>query len=120
MKIGDKFIVAFVVVLSVIFGFSFFGEGSSSKVLEIKVDSAVYRKIPLDEQSIEIPVQSKEGHLVVQAQNGRVRVIESTCKDHLCVKQGWIDRVGESIVCLPNRISVSIIGGESGIDSTTY
>ncbi len=120
LKIGDKLVVVFVIVLSVIFAFSFFGKSASSKVLEIKADSAVYKKIPLNGQSLEVPVQSNEGHLIVEVQNDRVRVVDSTCKDHLCVKQGWIDRVGESIVCLPNRISVSIIGGASGIDSTTY
>ncbi|MGC9125101.1 MAG: NusG domain II-containing protein, partial [Caldisericaceae bacterium] len=77
-------------------------------------------EIPLSGESMTIPVQSAEGHLIVEVEGNRVRVSESTCKDHLCVKQGWIDRVGESITCLPNRISVSIVGGQSAIDSTTY
>ena len=39
--------------------------------------------------------------------------------DKLCVKQGEISKAGESIICLPNRIIVSVEGGEeSGIDAT--
>ncbi|MDK2793681.1 MAG: hypothetical protein PWP75_309, partial [Caldanaerobacter sp.] len=34
----------------------------------------------------------------------------------LCVKQGYISRVGEAIVCLPNRLVVEIKGGEKEIE----
>ncbi|PMQ02358.1 MAG: hypothetical protein CBR30_01515 [Dictyoglomus sp. NZ13-RE01] len=39
-----------------------------------------------------------------------VRMIASPCPDKLCVKQGWIKKVGESIVCLPNRVVLRLEG----------
>lgn len=45
---------------------------------------------------------------------------DASCPDKLCVHQGKADRVGESIVCLPNRVVVSIEGkDESGYDAVT-
>ena len=38
----------------------------------------------------------------------KVYMLYANCNDHLCVKQGEIDQIGESIVCLPNRISIVI------------
>ena len=34
------------------------------------------------------------------------------CPDKLCVHQKAVSRDGESIICLPNKVVVSIEGGE--------
>jgi hypothetical protein len=121
LKTGDKiafFLLAILILLAVVIRFS--TQKINSKAVEIRVDGKIYKDTALIGQSLELPVKSTEGKLTVQINNNKVRVIDSTCKDHLCVKQGWISRVGETIICLPNRISLTIIGGGSGIDSTTY
>jgi|YelNatPaOPRAMG01_1025707.scaffolds.fasta_scaffold00033_39 hypothetical protein len=33
-----------------------------------------------------------------------VRMISSPCPDKYCIKQGWIKKIGSSIICLPNRV----------------
>ncbi|MGB9856637.1 MAG: NusG domain II-containing protein [Dictyoglomaceae bacterium] len=39
-----------------------------------------------------------------------VRMVSSPCPDKLCIKQGWINKIGESIVCLPNRVVLRLEG----------
>lgn len=41
-----------------------------------------------------------------------VRMIASPCPDKICIKQGFIKRLGESIVCLPNRVIISLEAGK--------
>ncbi len=41
-----------------------------------------------------------------------VRVVHSTCPDHLCEEMGPISAQGDVILCVPNRLSVEIRGGE--------
>ncbi len=59
-------------------------------------------------------------------ETGKVRVMESTCRDKICVRTGWIRRPGQAIVCLPNRIVVRLEGSEisdapeSPFDAITY
>ena len=43
-----------------------------------------------------------------------MRVIEADCPDQLDVKQGYISKVGEVIVCLPNRLVIEIKGVDEG------
>ena len=48
---------------------------------------------------------------VCEIKNGKVRMIEADCPDHLCMKQKAVDSTGGTIVCLPNKV---VIEGEKG------
>ena len=49
-------------------------------------------------------------HVKVVVSDGAVWVAEADCPDKLCEKCGAISRSGETIVCLPNQLVVSIPG----------
>jgi hypothetical protein len=57
----------------------------------------------------EVLVEGLHGRSIVQIRNGKVRMKESRCNNHICMKQGWITR--GTIVCLPN--SIVVIAGSS-------
>lgn len=39
-----------------------------------------------------------------------VYVLQSNCKDQICVHQGKIHRAGQTIICLPNQVVVRLEG----------
>ena len=47
-------------------------------------------------------------------QDGKAKVTEADCPDRLCVNQKAISYQGESIICLPHKLTVTIEGGEHG------
>ncbi len=53
-------------------------------------------------------VKSKSGSVTVKVSDGKVRLVESTCHDRWCIRMGPISRPGESMVCLPSKILVTI------------
>lgn len=56
--------------------------------------------------------------LHVRLSSDGAEVIDSTCPNQVCVHTGHISRAGQSIVCLPARISVTLSGGtEDGVDA---
>lgn len=60
-----------------------------------------------------------EAYNILRISGGEVSVIEANCGDHTCVRTGAIFREGETIVCLPHRLVVSVEGGEaSGFDAS--
>ncbi len=73
---------------------------------------------PLNKDT-EIPIEYKGeevNFLVIE--DGYCYMKEAECPDHLCIKQGKIDKVGQTIVCMPNRVVVTVVGGDtSGLDS---
>ncbi|MDO4622036.1 MAG: NusG domain II-containing protein [Eubacteriales bacterium] len=74
--------------------------------LEITIDGESYGSYSLgDDQTIKIGSTN-----VCRIENGVVTMTEADCPDHICVKTKPIDRKGGSIVCLPNRVVLKIIG----------
>jgi hypothetical protein len=52
----------------------------------------------------------------IEIKDGRVRMTEAVCPNHLCIRQGWIRFENQSIVCLPNRLSVIVKGTDDSYD----
>ncbi|MFQ5575270.1 MAG: NusG domain II-containing protein [Terriglobia bacterium] len=71
------------------------------------------------EYGLERPRRFEVRGCTVQIEDGRARVVSSTCPRNICVNEGWIDSPGEVIVCLPHRLVVRIEGGGpvGGVDS---
>lgn len=46
----------------------------------------------------------------VRIRDGRVSVCAASCPDGLCVRHRAVSRAGESIICLPNRVVVTVDG----------
>ncbi|MGB9615470.1 MAG: NusG domain II-containing protein [Fervidobacterium sp.] len=122
MKKGDLLFLIIVLIGLFIFLLVRFGNFSAeARNVEVKVDGTTKLKVPLKQSTSRIySVVSSEGSLSFIIDKERVYVLESTCKDKLCIKEGAISRVGESVICLPNRITISIVGEKNEVDSTTY
>lgn len=54
------------------------------------------------------------GSNVLVIENGVAYLNYSDCPDHTCEKTGKIKYVGQSIICLPNKVSITIKGDASG------
>jgi hypothetical protein len=52
--------------------------------------------------------------------NKKARIKESSCNKKYCVHHGWINKINETIVCIPNEVRISIIGKNKPYDSTNY
>lgn len=46
---------------------------------------------------------------IVKISDGKVCVIEADCRDQICVKKGYICNVGESIICLPHKLVITVL-----------
>lgn len=54
---------------------------------------------------------------VLVIQEGRAYMEAADCPDGLCVKHKAISDRGESIICLPHRLSAEVSGGSEGTDA---
>ena len=93
-------------------------QGSQVIVFQDGVEQGRY--LLSEEQEVEIAFnqEGQEGKNILRIRDGSADMIYADCPDQLCVNQKEIDKVGETIVCLPHKIVVEVEGEkQSDFDS---
>lgn len=62
-----------------------------------------------------IPVASDGYTLTVEIRDGRARVSDSDCPDQICRHMGWISRKGETVICAPAAIRLTVTDPKGGV-----
>lgn len=113
MKKNDLILILFILI-SALGGFLFYRSTAKLEAgqVVITIDGSEYKRLPLDkDQELTIPgFKGGTNHLVIRG--GFAEVTEASCPDKVCVHQAAISKNGEIIVCLPNRVVVSVVGAE--------
>ena len=111
---GDWIAIALVIVLIGVSTVGFWPKKQEQNaMIQIYQNNELIRECSLDaEETISV-----EGtyHNTIQIQDGKVAITESDCPGEDCVHSGWINSMGRSIVCLPNRVEIRITG-EAEVD----
>ena len=105
-KFGDFLIVFFFLFLA----FSGFKVKNSNSNLKVEILTPFKKEIIDLTLNRKLRIKGENGFLVLEIKNKKVRVIKSTCRNKICIKTGWISKEGESIVCVPNRVIIKILG----------
>ena len=95
---------------------------SENRVAKIYQNGELIRQIEIDKlaEPIEFEITDESEHSnLVRAEHGKIRMVSADCPDKVCVNQGWIDSGIVPIVCLPNKVTIEITGGESELDAET-
>ena len=114
MTKGDKILIFVVIIVNVfilvVINQSLFSY--EEKYISIQVNWEEIKTILFSDDLIgkTIPIKTEYGYNLIEIGDGKVRVVEADCPDKLDVKQGYISKVGEVIVCLPNRLVIEIKG----------
>lgn len=103
------FIVSLVLVISLV-GAGFFFFRSEGDEVTVTVDGAVWGTYSLSENTRVEIVTGKDGEAynVLVIQDGTAYVESASCPDGICSDHKPIRRDGESIVCLPNRVVITV------------
>jgi hypothetical protein len=58
----------------------------------------------------------------IVTKEGRIRISESDCPHKICMHTGWIDNPSQTIVCVPNKTLIEIVGisDESEYNAISY
>jgi len=78
---------------------------AQGRTAEIYVDGELVRTVRLD-HSERIALDG----LTVIVEEGGVYVEDADCPDKICEKMGKISRSGETIICLPNKVFIKVLG----------
>lgn len=91
--------------------FAVAGRSGGAQVV-IHVEGKIYGTYSLSRNQT-IDIDEYGHHNIVVIEDGKVQMMESSCHNQVCVKQGAVNTTNVPIICLPNRVVVEIID-ESG------
>lgn len=109
MKKNDFILIGIIVavaavLLVVLYGFN----NKSGSLVTIEVDSQIVETLPLDENTErDIVTDNGTNHLVIS--DGKATMTSADCPDEICVHHKPISRSGESIICLPHKVVVTVV-----------
>jgi len=85
---------------------------TSADIAKIYLDGELIESIDLRtvREPYEIKTVFEGGINTVEIEQGRIRVISANCPDGSCVRQGWNSGSLSPIVCLPNRLVITVEG----------
>jgi hypothetical protein len=87
--------------------------------LQVRQGNKIYASYSLN-QSRQLIVHGPLGDTKIAIENGRVRFVSSPCQNQYCVHQGWLTHGGQIAICLPNQMSIELIGQSPVYDSLNY
>lgn len=118
MKKGDFVILALVLALAVLPLLLLLQEESAPAKALVRQNGRLLRALPLDTDCT-MAFTLEDGINVVEISDGTVRIIQADCPDGTCMRMGPICRTGETLVCLPHRLTVEITGADEAVDAVT-
>lgn len=120
-RVWDALVAAVVVALAVACALVFWrGSGTDALTAVISVDGEETETVDLSAltEPEERVIQAGGYTLHLELSREGARMLSSDCPTQDCVHTGTITRSGQSIVCLPARVSVVLAGGaDRGVDA---
>lgn len=118
LLVGD-WLVVLVSLLCVFYLFQTLWSNEHAAKVQIRLGDKIYATYSLNQQR-EIHVHGKLGDAVISIAQGKARFAKSPCHTQYCVHQGWLTHAGQAAICLPNQISLELLGDTKPYDSLNY
>lgn len=113
MKKTDLLLVVLALVAAAGIWLFYSAGAEKGKGVEITVDGESEAFLSLDKDD-SVRIETEGGYNVITVQDGKVFITEADCRDQICVDHKKIEKIGETIVCLPHKLVVEITGDEPG------
>ncbi len=85
----------------------------------IRGGGKILHEVPLSRDQ-QIEVRGPLGVSIISIQHRKARISSDPGPRQYCVRQGWLERAGEIALCLPNQVSVELVGSRKLYDSLNY
>lgn len=108
MKKQDGILIFVLLIMAAVFffGYRLWNRESPEEVV-VYVGEQEYARFSIREEE-EFLIETEKGINQLIIRDGKADVTEASCPDKICVHQSPISQTGETIVCMPNRVIVTI------------
>ena len=113
MKKRDIIFIGSILVVSVILFLIFTLSKKPGDYVVVKINGVEVATYSLSKNN---DYELNGGTNILRIQDGKAWLIDANCPDHVCVKQGKISKDGQTITCLPNKLTITVVGEEGFVE----
>ncbi len=103
--------IVLIVICILIAGFSYLAinifSSDTGNMVVVKADGEIVAQMPIDKDTT-FRYEAGDDINIIIIKNTRVYISEANCSNEECVNQGSIGHAGQSIVCLPHKLVITI------------
>ena len=107
---NDLIMIGVLVLCGLVIAGALFLTREKGNQVVVSVDGQVVNSFPIDKDTEYVIEGYEGGRNTLIIKDGVAYMSDASCPDHLCMGMGKISQVGQSIICLPNRVVVEIRG----------
>lgn len=110
MKKADFILIGVVAVIAAVLLVALYGfNNKSGDLVQIEIDAKVVDVLPLNEDA-EREIETTDGGVnTLVIKDGSAKMVDANCPDGICVNHKEINRAGESIICLPHKVVITVV-----------
>ena len=108
-KLRDFILIGVVLAIAILLLVIFTLTREEGSYVVVRIDGDQVAKYSLSQNG---EYSLNGGTNILRIEDGKAYLTDADCPDHLCVKQGKVYRSGETITCLPNKLTVTVYGAE--------
>ena len=110
-KLRNDILLAFAFLLIALIGFAVFKfTQKDGEFIVVSINGNETQAYVLSKDTENLIISGENGeyenHLVIK--DGKAYISSANCRDKICVSHRAISKVGETIVCLPHKVVVSV------------
>ncbi len=103
--------IIIILIIATIFLYSIKKKHTDNSIIIVEINGKTKYTLHTAVDTI-ILADGYRGPFSFEIKDKKVKMKNSTCPLHICVKQGWIKNSNEMIICIPNRIKISFSGND--------
>ncbi len=106
-------LVIYFFIFSILFSLFYYTQNlndTKGNKAEVYVDNKLRYVFDLEENKKEYFVDTNLGGVNIEINKMKIRVTTSNSPLKICVKQGWISNSGDTIVGIPDRLLIKVVG----------
>ena len=119
MTRADAVAIALTLILLPYLYITFWGSSGQGEMVQIRVAEGEALSLPLDYNK-RIEIEGVLGTSVIEIKDRQVRFIDSPCKEKQCVISGWLSKDGDTTACMPNGVSIQVVGRDNRFDAVNF
>ena len=107
----DLIVITSLLAISLIMLLCIFLFSKSGDFVSVQVEGEL---VGIYSLSNDAEISIGDGTNILKIESGKAYMVYATCPDRVCVNTGKISRVGQSIICLPHKVTITVIGNSEG------